>query len=307
MSALRKARLKGLTGSTGLVLGLCLGLGLKVANASPPVQRVQVPLASLGDEKALEALAESLDSTDAAAKQGALNTLSRALPKNPQYVLQIASRKGLVQEVCGTGLVEAPEQLELNLLLAARASVTKLKKTALNTGSMTEPKTPTEPIDQSAINTCIDRLESAAKALSTAKAKRNPNWSKANSIDKITPRKARFEPNIARVYVRSEPKYGAKGEVLNLPQRGGLKIQSTAVMPLGLGVEQIWVQLKQDKKAVWAPLYDLCAVSVLTGKRERVMEQLRAYRAVLSQGSPAVLPELNSACYQWIGMELDAM
>lgn len=305
MSALRQTGLTGLARLTGLVLWLCLGLN--VAHASPPLQRVQVPLASLGDEKALEALADSLESADAAVKQGALNTLSRALPKNPQFVLLIASRKGLVQEVCATGLVEAPEQVELNLLLAARASVSELKKTALKTGPMKELNTPTEPIDESVINACTDRLESAAKSLSTAKAKRNPNWSKANSVDKITPRKAKFEPNVARVYVRGEPKYGAKGAVLNLPQRGGLKIQATAVMPLGLGVEQIWVQLKQDKKAVWAPLYDLCAMSVLTGKRERVTEQLRDYQAVLSQVSPTALPELNNACHQWIGMELNAM
>lgn len=300
---MRALCLMGQARLTGLVLGLCMALGLNVVHASPPVQRVQVPLASLGDEKALSALAESLDSADAAVKQGALNTLSRALPKNPEFVLKIASQRGLVQQVCGTGLVEAPEQLELNLLLAARASVNELKKA----GQKTEMRTPTEPIDQSAIDDCIDRLEKAVKPLSTAKAKRNPNWSKANTVGKITLRKGKFEPNVARVLARIEPKYGAKGEVFNLPQRGGLKIQSTALVALGLGVEHIWVQLKQDKKTGWVPLYDLCAVSVLTGNRERVMEQLRDYQAVLSKVSAAALPELNNACYQWIGMELNAM
>lgn len=289
MSALRQ---------TGMLVLLCLGLsvGLNVAHASPSVQRVQVPLASLGDQKALEALAESLDSADASIKQGALNTLTRALTKNPAYVLQIASRKGLVSQVCGSGLVEAPAQLELNLLLAARASVSALK------GAGNGAK-----IDPVVLQECMDRLESSAKSLATGKFKRNPDWAKANSVLKMTNQSGRFEPNVARVFARNEPKYGAQGEVLQMPQRGGIKIQSTASVALGMGLEQIWVQLKQPKKAAWVPLYDLCAISVLTGSRERVMEQLRDYQSVLGQTLPPALPELNKTCHQWIDMELNAM
>ncbi|MDH4396388.1 MAG: hypothetical protein QE278_11955 [Limnobacter sp.] len=272
---------------------VCLSICTGAAFAIEPAPRTQVPIATLGDEKALGALAESLDSADAAVKVGALNNLSRALPKNPQLVLQIAAQKGVVSEVCASGLIEAPAQIELTLLLASRAAVHETAKTGA--------------VDKKVTQACLDRLEAAAKSLSTGKGKKSPNWAKVTYAVKKTAETGRFEPNVARVYARSEPKYGANGRIITLAQRGAVKIHSTASMSLGLGVEQTWVELKQAKKSGWVPLFDLCAVSVSTGSRERVMEQLKEYQALLSRPSPDALPELNNACFQWIGMELNAM
>lgn len=272
---------------------VCLSLCTGAAYAIEQAPRTQVPIATLGDEKALGALADSLDSADAALKVGALNNLSRALPKNPHLVLQIAAQKGVLSDVCASGLIQAPAQIELNFLLAARAAVHETAKSGA--------------VDNKVTQACLDRLQAAAKSHTSGKTKKSPNWAKVNYLVKRTAETGRFEPNVARVYARSEPKYGAKGKIITLAQRGAVKIHSTASMALGLGVEQTWVELKQAKISGWVPLFELCAVSVTTGSRERVMEQLKEYQALLSRPSPNALPELNNACFQWIGMELNAM